>query len=134
MYISALKSLQGVRETTRTDLVLLETGMPTLQELIKMRSTTFIKKNVNGSIDVTPLARVYKMCEDKGTGGYRYIKRNLDIDSFDAERNDTLRSLRQIEHDALDEQFTDVHAEAAVDTAVCDAIVEPVLTATITEE
>ena len=62
------------------------------------------------------------------------IKRNLDIDSFDAERNDTLRSLRQIEHDALDEQFTDVHAEAAVDTAVCDAIVEPVLTATITEE
>ena len=42
-----------------------------------MRSTTFIK-NVNGSIDDTPLARVYKMCEDKGTGGYRYIKRNLD--------------------------------------------------------
>ena len=77
MYISALKSLLGVRETTRTDVVLLETGMPTLQELIKMRSTAFIKKNVNASIDDTPLARVYKMCEEKGTNGYRYIKRNL---------------------------------------------------------
>ena len=78
MYISALKSLLGVRETTRTDVVLLETGMPTLQELIKMRSTAFIKKNVNASIDDTPLARVYKMCAEKGTNGYRYIKSNLD--------------------------------------------------------
>ena len=33
LYISALKSLLGVRETTRTDVVLLETGMPILQEL-----------------------------------------------------------------------------------------------------
>ena len=78
LYISALKALLGVRETTRTDVVLLETGMPTLQELIKRRSEAFIKKNVNASIDDTPLVKVYKICEEKGTGGYRYIKRNLD--------------------------------------------------------
>ena len=78
MYVAALKSLLGVRETTRTDVVLLETGMPTLHELIKIRSSAFIKKNVNAGITETPLAKVYKMCETKGTGGYRYIKRMLD--------------------------------------------------------
>ena len=78
LYVGALKSLLGVRETTRTDVVLLETGMPTLHELIKMRSTSFIKKNVNAGITETPLAKVYKMCETKGTGGYRFIKRMLD--------------------------------------------------------
>ena len=78
MYIGALKSLLGVRETTRTDVVLLETGMPTLQELIKKISTAFVKKNINASIDETPLAKVYKMCEAKSTGGYRFIKRMLD--------------------------------------------------------
>ena len=35
LYISAIKSLLGVRQTTRTDVVLLESGMPTLKELIK---------------------------------------------------------------------------------------------------
>ena len=78
MYIGGLKSLLGVRETTRTDVVLLETGMPTLQELIKKISTAFVKKNINASIDETPLAKVYKMCEAKSTGGYRFIKRMLD--------------------------------------------------------
>ena len=78
LYVAALKSLLGVRETTRTDVVLLETGMPTLHELIKMRSTAFIKKNVNAGITETPLAKVFKMCESKGTGGYRHIKRMLD--------------------------------------------------------
>ena len=78
LYISALKSLLGVRETTRTDVVLLETGMPTLQELIKKRSAAFIKKNVNDRSDETPLVKIFKMCEEKETGGYLYIKRNLD--------------------------------------------------------
>ena len=78
LYVAAIKSLLGVRNTTRTDVVLLEAGMPTLHELIKMRSTAFMKKNVNAAITETPLAKVYKMCEAKGTGGYRCIKRMLD--------------------------------------------------------
>ena len=77
-YIGALKSLLGVRETTRTDVVLLETGMPTLHELIKKRAGAFAKKNINAGIDDTPLARVYRLCEAKDTGGYRYVKRLLD--------------------------------------------------------
>ena len=78
MYIAALKSLLGVRETTRTDVVLLETGMPTIHELIRKRTSGFVKKNINAASDETPLVKVYKMCEAKGTGGYRFIKRMLD--------------------------------------------------------
>ena len=78
LYISAIKSLLGVRQTTRTDVVLLESGMPTLKELIRKRTSSFVKKNIRGDIDETPLARVYKMCETKGTPGYRYIKDLLD--------------------------------------------------------
>ena len=89
LYVSALKALLGVRETTRTDVVLLETGMPTLKELIRKRTSSFIKKNIRGDIDETPLSIVYKMCESKGTTGYRYIKYLLDN-----EITDTLEELK----------------------------------------
>ena len=49
MYIGALKALLGVRETTRTDIVHLETGMPTLKELISMRTTVFVEKNIGNN-------------------------------------------------------------------------------------
>ena len=78
MYVGALKALLGVRETTRTDVILIETGMPTLKELISLRIVRFMKKNIRSDKDDTPLAKAYKMCEEKGTSGYRYIKRLLD--------------------------------------------------------
>ena len=78
MYYSALKALLGVRETTRTDVILLETCMPTVKERIRMRTIAFVKKNVRADKDSTPLAKAFKMCEDKGTSGYRYLKRLLD--------------------------------------------------------
>ena len=43
-YIEALKTLLGVSETTRYDIILLETGMPTLKELICYRTVKFLKK------------------------------------------------------------------------------------------
>ena len=89
VYISALKALLGVRQTTRTDVVFLETGMPTLKELIRKRTSSFVKKNIRGDIDETPLSIVYQMCQMKGTPGYRYIKRLLD-----SEISDTLEELK----------------------------------------
>ena len=78
MYYGALKALLSVRETTRNDVILLETGMPTVKELISMRTIAFVKKNVRADKDSTPLAKAFKMCEEKGTSGYRYLKRLLD--------------------------------------------------------
>ena len=74
-YIGALKALLGVRESTRSDIILLETGMPTLKEIVCNRTSKFIKKNIRGDIDETPLAKAYKMCQDKGKKGYRYLKK-----------------------------------------------------------
>ena len=89
LYISALKALLGVRETTHTDIVFLETGMPTLKELIRKRTSSFVKKNIRGDIDETPLSIVYQMCQMKGTPGYCYIKWLLD-----SEISDTLEELK----------------------------------------
>ena len=64
-----------MRETTRTDIILLETGMPTLKEIIGKKTSGFVKKNIRGDIDETPLSKVYKMCESKGTSGYQRTAR-----------------------------------------------------------
>ena len=77
-YMGALKALLGVRETTRSDIILLETGMPTLKELVWNRTVKFIKKNITDGNDETPLEKAYKMCKDKNTKGYRYLKNLLD--------------------------------------------------------
>ena len=47
LYISALKFLLGVRETTKADVVLMESGIPTLQKMTKKRSAAFMKKCIN---------------------------------------------------------------------------------------
>ena len=52
--------------------------MPTLKEFIRKKTASFVKKNVRGDIDETPLAKVYKMCERSRTPGYVHIKRMLD--------------------------------------------------------
>ena len=44
MYISALKSLLGVRDTTRTDTIMIETGFPSICERIRKRTAKFAKK------------------------------------------------------------------------------------------
>lgn len=59
------------------------------------------------------------------------IKRNLDISSFDSERQDSWNTLRQIERDALDEQFIGDRVRVPVDDRVCDAIVEPAVRAAL---
>ena len=52
--------------------------MPTLKELVKNRQAAFIKKNIRGDIEETPLAKIFKMCQNKSTKGYRYVKDLLD--------------------------------------------------------
>ena len=77
IYTSAVKSLLGVRETTRSDTILIESGMSTVGEKIRKRSAAFLKKELLvDQLDETPLKKIYKICEGKQTRGYKYI-RNL---------------------------------------------------------
>ena len=69
-----MKAILGVRETTRTDTILIEAGMPTLKHLIRKRSAAFAKKEllVERLAD-TPLVKIYKICETKRTNGFRFL-------------------------------------------------------------
>ena len=76
LYIGAVKSLLGVRETTRSDTVLIEAGMPSLSEMIRRKTAAFSKKELLGMHeDETPLRRIYKICEQKQTNGYTFLKK-----------------------------------------------------------
>ena len=46
VYVSAVKAVLGVRETTRNDTTLIEAGMPSLSQLIKKRTRAFMKKEL----------------------------------------------------------------------------------------
>ena len=79
-YISALKSLLGVRVTTRSDTVMIESGMPSISERITKRTSVFLKKKLLGDhdhADETPLQKIYKICEAKQTRGYKFFRKIL---------------------------------------------------------
>ena len=78
IYISAVKSLLGVRETTRSDTVLLEAGMPSLKQLVKKRTSAFLKKELRADRTTeTPLMKIFRICEAKRTGGFRFLSNIL---------------------------------------------------------
>ena len=71
-----MKSLLGVRETTRNDTTLIEAGMPLLSQLIKKRTCAFMKKELNSDRTCdTPLIKVYKLCESKQTKGSIFLRK-----------------------------------------------------------
>ena len=78
VYVSSIKALLGVRETTRTDTVLLEIGMPPVKHLVQKMGKSFAKKNfVSTEFNKTPLHKIYKMCEENQTNVYKFIKKLL---------------------------------------------------------
>ena len=100
LYIGAIKSLLGVRETSRNDTIFIESGIPPLKEMIQKRSAVFYKKqflgmdvNVN---DEKPLIKVYDLCKQKRTNGSEYIKKLLN-----GPNNFGMQSLRQKFNDDL---------------------------------
>ena len=44
LYSGAIEALLGVREMTRTDTVLFETGMTAAKDLIRKKTETFVRK------------------------------------------------------------------------------------------
>ena len=79
LYIGAVKALLGVRETTRSDTVLIEAGMPSMKQLVRERTKRFMEKELSAERGSdTPLIRIYKICEAKRTGGFNHLRRILD--------------------------------------------------------
>ena len=73
-------SLLGVRDTTRNDIILIECGMPSLDDLIRKKAANFMKKQFLGDPDEDkPLLKIFKLCELNRTKGYRYIEDLLTV-------------------------------------------------------
>lgn len=82
-YFGALKAILGVRRSTRNDIIMLESGMPTLKDLVAQKTVEFVRKNINDDVVNTPLAKVFKMCEEEDTNGYKYLKSLLEEEEVD---------------------------------------------------
>ena len=77
-YISAVKSLLGVRVTTCSGTIMIESEVPSLSERITKRTAAFLKKKLLGDhADRTPLQKIYKICEAKQTRGYKFLQQML---------------------------------------------------------
>jgi hypothetical protein len=71
-----VKAILGVRETTRNDTILIETGMPSVKELIEQRTAKFAKKELLPDC-CTPLSKIYKICETKRTSGFVFLSKMM---------------------------------------------------------
>ena len=53
--------------------------MPTLKEFIRKRTATFVRKKLTGDVDEdTPLFKIYKLCEQNRTNGFKFIQKMLE--------------------------------------------------------
>ncbi len=84
-YMSAIKSLLGVRKTTPNDLCLVEIGYPTLKGFVKDKQMNFFVKlleNRRGQDD-DPFWRVWSLCREANTPCARYVNKLLEIGNGD---------------------------------------------------
>ena len=109
LYVSAVKAILGVRETTRNDTSLIEAGMPSTRELIRKRTRTFLNKELNsGRIRETPLMKIYRLCEGKRTKGFVFLRnimirselqQNSVVEKFRGQNSSKARIYREINPD-----------------------------------
>ena len=78
LYMDAIKAILGVRQKTRNDTVLFESGMQTLDDLIRTKAKQYMKKKLVEEIDEeTPLYKIYRLCEQNNTNGFKFIRECL---------------------------------------------------------
>ena len=75
LYISSIKVLLGVRQTTANDSCLLELGYPPLKYWIKQRQLNFLKSVISQrqELDNDPLMFALHLIQDSGSQSARYI-------------------------------------------------------------
>ena len=74
-YISAMKSLLGVRKQISNEVVLTELGAEDLRDRIHKSRKNFIKSKLSDPDE--PLSIVYRLCERNNTKGYRMLQHAL---------------------------------------------------------
>ena len=84
LYISSIKTLLGVRQTTSNDVCLLELGYPHLKYWIKQKQVDFLRKAINlrQGIGEDPLSFTINLCTNARTPAGRYITDLLNHDNY----------------------------------------------------
>jgi ribosomal protein L31 len=72
-YMSALKSLLGVRKQTPNQVVLTECGVIELKEAVRKHQQNFINSKLSDPEE--PLTKVFELCRRGDTAAFRYIQR-----------------------------------------------------------
>ena len=74
-YLTAVKTLLGVRASTPNDMCLIELNMPSLDARVKASQKCFLQKILadrKGMRD-DPFMKIWEICRDSETPGYRYL-------------------------------------------------------------
>ena len=78
LYMGALKSLLGVRKQTANNIVLIEAGADSVKDKIMKQQKNFLQKKLQDEDE--PLTKVYRLCEQGNTKGYRYLQRVINFE------------------------------------------------------
>ena len=109
LYIKGLKSLLGVRSQTTTDVVLLESGYPSLRALIKSRQKAFFEKMVKERENMVddPFMHVMRLTTSKNAKMAAYIKSLNDCPDFiEADRRARIDRVRSSSRSKFATYFT----------------------------
>ena len=82
-YMTILKTMLGVRQSTPNDLILLELGYPSLQGRVRDSQRKFLQKILaerSGMVD-DPLMEIWNICRDARTRGAKYLEEVLDCEN-----------------------------------------------------
>ena len=74
-YNKVLKILLGVRQNTSTDMCLIESGKQPAKFVIKERQKQFITKKMQNRDMEEPFQKVYEMCRNLNTPGFRFLRK-----------------------------------------------------------
>ena len=79
-YNKSVRSLLGVRPNTSSDLCLLESGIHPVEDIIMMRRYKFLKTKLSVDNYEEPFTKIYELCGQVNTPGYRFLTRTLQHD------------------------------------------------------
>ena len=76
-YNKLLRILLGVRQNTSIEMSLIESGKPPAKFLIKERQKQFIIRKMQNRKMEEPFRKVYEMCKNMNTPGYRLLQKSI---------------------------------------------------------
>ena len=98
LYMSAIKCMLHVRQTTANDLCLLEMGLPSLKALVRERQVKFFRRMIEERMNMAddPLSFAMSLARENNLPSWKYIDKLLEDDNtIDSDINERKRNVLQ---------------------------------------